>query len=106
MSNNQYLLIIFKIKTDDKIYRTISTMQKIQKMDKDEIFLFLINIGALKSNNYLQFTTTEIHFNYKLIDNSLKIVSSKINRAEVLTYKPLSILRCGSFNFSSNYGFI
>lgn len=69
-------------------------------------FLFLINIGALKSNNYLQFTTTEIHFNYKLIDNSLKIVSSKINRAEVLTYKPLSILRCGSFNFSSNYGFI
>ena len=38
LSNNQYLLIIFKIKTDDKIYRTISTMQKIQKMDKDEIF--------------------------------------------------------------------
>ena len=98
MSNNQYLLIIFKIKTEDKLHRTISTVQRINKLDKYELLSVFNEYWILKSNNYVQFSITEIHFNYKLIENSLKITSSKINRPENLTYNP-KILKCGSFNF-------
>ena len=98
LSNNQYLLIIFKIKTEDKLHRTISTVQRINKLDKYEILSVFNEYWILKTNNYVQFNITEIHFNYKLIDYSLKIRTSKINRPEKLTYKP-NILKCGSFNF-------
>ena len=98
LSNNQYLLIIFKIKTEDKLHRTISTVQRINKLDKYELLSVFNEYWILKSNNYVQFSITEIHFNYKLIENSLKITSSKINRPENLTYNP-KILKCGSFNF-------
>lgn len=36
LSINQYLLIILKIKTEDKLNRTISTVQRINKLDKYE----------------------------------------------------------------------
>ena len=98
LPNNQYLLIIFKIKTEDKLHRTISTVQRINKLDKYELLSVFNEYWILKSNNYVQFSITEIHFNYKLIENSLKITSSKINRPENLTYNP-KILKCGSFNF-------
>lgn len=98
LSNNQYLLIIFKIQTEDKLCRTISTMQRINKLDKNELLSVFNEYWILKSNNYAQFSITEIHFNYKLIDNSLKITKSKINRSENLRYKP-ELLKCGSFNF-------
>ena len=98
LSNNQYLLIIFKIKTEDKLHRTISTVQRINKLDKYELLSVFNEYWILKSNNYVQFSITEIHFNYKLIDNSFKITSSKINRPENLTYNP-KLLKCGSFNF-------
>ena len=98
LSNNQYLLIIFKIKTEDKLHRTISTVQRINKLDKYELLSVFNEYWILKSNNYVQFSITEIHFNYKFIDNSFKITSSKINRPENLTYNP-KLLKCGSFNF-------
>ena len=98
LPNNQYLLIIFKIKTEDKLHRTISTVQRINKLDKYELLSVFNEYWILKSNNYVQFSITEIHFNYKLIENSLKITSSKINRPENLTYNP-KLLKCGSFNF-------
>ena len=98
LPNNQYLLIIFKIKTEYKLHRTISTVQRINKLDKYELLSVFNEYWILKSNNYVQFSITEIHFNYKLIENSLKITSSKINRPENLTYNP-KLLKCGSFNF-------
>ena len=98
LPNNQYLLIIFKIKTEDKLHRTISTVQRINKLDKYELLSVFNEYWILKSNNYVQFSITEIHFNYKFIDNSFKITSSKINRPENLTYNP-KLLKCGSFNF-------
>ena len=98
LSNNQYLLIIFKIKTEDKLHRTISTVQRINKLDKYELLSVFNEYWILKSNNYVQFSITEIHFNYKFIDNSFKVTSSKINRPENLTYNP-KLLKCGSFNF-------
>lgn len=79
LSINQYLLIILKIKTEDKLNRTISTVQRINKLDKYEWLSVFNEYWKLKSNNYVQFSITEIHFNYKIIDNSLKITSSKIN---------------------------
>ena len=82
LSNNQYLLIIFKIKTEDKLHRTISTVQRINKLDKYELLSVFNEYWILKTNNYVQFNITEIHFNYKLIDYSLKIRTSKINRPE------------------------
>ena len=69
LSNNQYLLIIFKIKTEDKLHRTISTVQRINKLDKYELLSVFNEYWILKSNNYVQFSITEIHFNYKLIEN-------------------------------------
>ena len=98
LPNNQYLLIIFKIKTEDKLHRTISTVQRINKLDKYELLSVFNEYWILKSNNYVQFSITEIHFNYKFIDNSFKITSSKINIPENLTYNP-KLLKCGSFNF-------
>ena len=98
LPNNQYLLIIFKIKTEDKLHRTISTVQRINKLDKYELLSVFNEYWILKSNNYVQFSITEIHFNYKFIDNSFKITSSKINRPENLTYNP-KLLKSGSFNF-------
>ena len=98
LPNNQYLLIIFKIKTEDKLHRTISTVQRINKLDKYELLSVFNEYWILKSNNYVQFSITEIHFNYKFIDNSFKVTSSKINRPENLTYNP-KLLKCGSFNF-------
>ena len=98
LPNNQYLLIIFKIKTEDKLHRTISTVQRINKLDKYELLSVFNEYWILKSNNYVQFSITEIHFNYKFIENSFKVTSSKINRPENLTYNP-KLLKCGSFNF-------
>ena len=70
LPNNQYLLIIFKIQTEDKLHRTISTVQRINKLDKYELLSVFNEYWILKSNNYVQFSITEIHFNYKFIDNS------------------------------------
>lgn len=96
LSKDQYLLIIFKIKTDDNLIRSISVLQRINKFTElQEIFNEYWN---LKIDNYIQFTITEIIFNYLIIDDNHKISKPKINKPQIVYIKP-NMLKSGSYNF-------
>lgn len=86
LSADQYLLIIFKIKASDKILRSISVAQRINKLtDLTELFKEYWN---LKLDNYQQFLIQEIIFNYFLIDKENKITEIKITRPQPIVITP------------------
>lgn len=96
LSVDQYLLIIFKIKTADKILRSISVAQRINKFTNlTELFKEYWN---LKLDNYQQFLIQEIIFNYFLIDKENKIIEIKITRPQPIVITP-NFLRVGSYRF-------
>ena len=98
LNDNQYILVIFKIKTNDNLYRNISSMQIINKFDRDILIDSFIEYWNIKSANYIQFTISEIILNYKIIDDSFEVSSSKIHFPDKDTLKP-NLLKCGSYNF-------
>ena len=101
LNDNQYILVIFKIKTNDNLYRNISSMQRINKFDRDILIDSFIEYWNIKSANYIQFTISEIILNYKIIDDSFEVSSSKIHFPDKDTCIPyiMSVvqiaLRCG-----------
>ena len=64
-SENQFILIIFKIRTDENIIRSISTLQWVNKLSINDLKNVYIEYWALKADNYLQFNIEEIILNYK-----------------------------------------
>ena len=97
LDKDQQLLIIFKIKTDDNLIRSISYLQKINKFtDLTELFKEYWN---LRIDNYQQFLIQEIIFNYFLIIEKDGLVKSKLNKpTPKIDIRP-NLLRVGSTNF-------
>ena len=98
LDENQYLLVLFKIKTGDNLFRTISSLQRVNKNDREVLLNSFYEYWDLKYENYLQFSIEEIHFSYKILDLSEKIKGSKINVPKKDSIKP-NLLKFGSFNF-------
>ena len=79
LKDDQYILIIFRIKTSDNLYRNISTFQTISKLNIKEFINICNEYWLIKTENYIQEEIIEIIFNYKIIGGSLSITTSKIN---------------------------
>ena len=97
LSEDQYLLIIFKIKCSDNLIRSISTVQRINKISNvEEVFT---EYWSLRSDNYLQFKIEEIIFNYCIIKPNNQITEQKISKAHSKIEYNTNLLRVGSLNF-------
>ena len=98
LSNDQCLLIIFKIQSHDNIIRSISSVQRINKnTDISEEF---IEFWELRIDNYQQFTIKNILFNYFIIKNKDKTIKPKISKSSKQNeIKSSNLLRIGSLNF-------
>ena len=59
LRDDQFMLIIFRIKTDDNLIRNISPLQRINKLDKDFLLDSFTEYWNLKSDNYIQFNIYE-----------------------------------------------
>lgn len=97
LDDKQYMLLVFKIKTTDKMYRSISTLQRINKFDIEDLEEVYNEFWELKNSNYSQVQIAEILLEYKLIDDSFNIKTSKINKPKKYRVKP-NTLNCGGFN--------
>ena len=93
---DQYILIIFKIRTSDNLYRTISSLQRINKDDRDKMLSLFREYWNLKIDNYSQDKLTEIIFQYKIIDTASLITSSLINKPRT-AQNSKKALKFGSF---------
>ena len=98
LKDDQYILIIFRIKTSDNLYRNISTFQTISKLNIKEFINICNEYWLIKTENYIQEEIIEIKFNYKIIGGSLSITTSKINSLNNKLDKP-KLLKFKSFNF-------
>ena len=96
LSEDQYLLVIFKIKTDDNLIRSISTLQRINKSSKlQEVFNEYWN---LKVDNYNQMEVKEIIFNFFLRENKQQVPKPIITSPKNTNIRP-NLLQIGGFNF-------
>nr|WVH37940.1 DNA polymerase [Dichomitus squalens] len=100
LSDGQYLLIIFKIRTNENLIRSISTLQRVNKFIQDDLIAVFIEHWELKEENYKHFKIEEIILNYKIISKE----ESKENTA--IINKPLknrvnynNFLKIGTYNF-------
>ena len=93
ISNNKYFFIMFKIKTSDNIIRNISSVQRIKKGELPDLIEIFQEYWNLKSDNYQQFQIETIIFNYRLIEDSFEISSSKLNKVKKI--KTSSLLNYG-----------
>ena len=97
LDETQYMLLVFKIKTTDKMFRSISTLQRINKFDIEDLAEVFSEFWELKNSNYSQINVAEVVLEYKLIDLSFNIKTSKINKPKKYLVKP-NTLNCGGFN--------
>lgn len=81
MNNSQVICLQFKFEDFDGIHRSVSYLQKINKSQKDLLYLIFIEFWDLKSENYTQFSVKNIIFTYKLSENKNSDLI-KINRKE------------------------
>ena len=104
MNENQYLLVLFKIRTEDNLFRTISSLQKITKKEDKELLLeSFYEYWDLKYENYVQIPISDICFYYKFVNldvenSKIKTPKSKINTPQRDKIKT-NLLKFGSFNF-------
>lgn len=98
LSDSHYLLIIFKIRTEDNLLRSISVVQKVNKLQLDNLIEVFIEYWQLKIDNYHQFDIKEIIFNYLIIDNEQKISKPKLNRPKPVVIMQ-NLLQVGGYNF-------
>ena len=104
MNENQYLLVLFKIRTEDNLFRTISSIQKITKKEDKELLLeSFYEYWDLKYENYVQIPISDICFYYKFVN--LDVENSKIKTPKSIINTPqrdkikTNLLKFGSFNF-------
>nr|YP_010561575.1 hypothetical protein OSR58_mgp15 [Ganoderma flexipes]UYX56946.1 hypothetical protein [Ganoderma flexipes] len=100
LPEDQFILIIFKIRTEENIIRSISTLQRVNKLNINDLRKVFIEYWALKKDNYEQFTIEEIILNYKIISDDKEKTSTIINRPAVskpIIYK--NLLNIGTYNF-------
>ena len=90
LNTDQYILIIFRIKTRSNLYRNISTFQTISKLDIKDFTNTCLEYWQIKTDNYIQEEFTEFIFNYKIIEEG--ITSKKILRPESNTLKPIKFI--------------
>ncbi len=99
-SENQFILIIFKIRTDENIIRSISTLQRVNKLSINDLKNVFIEYWELKADNYLQFNIEEIILNYKIISDEKENTSTIINRPAISKPRNFyNLLNIGAYNF-------
>ena len=98
LEDDQYILVIFKVITSDKIFRNISYIQTVNKNDIDLLSKTFIEYWNIKAEDYNQLTITDIIFNYRLLEPEFNITASKIHLPKKDTFSP-NILKIGSYNF-------
>ena len=99
-SENQFILIIFKIRTDENIIRSISTLQRVNKLSINDLKNVFIEYWELKADNYLQFNIEEIILNYKIISYEKENTSTIINRPAISKPRNFyNLLNIGAYNF-------
>lgn len=82
ISDNNYILIQFKIITKEKQYKAISYLQRAKKSEFSELLDSFLEFLNLKSENYKNDTITHIIFTYKVLSLDTAITNSKINRPQ------------------------
>ena len=98
-SENQFILIISKIRTDENIIRSISTLQRVNNLSIRELKVVFIEHWDLKKENYLQFNIEEIILNYKFISDDMEKTTSIINRPTISKPRNFyNLLNVGSYN--------
>ena len=89
LSENQFILIIFKVRTDENIIRSISTLQRVNKLSINQLKYVFIEHWDLKKDNYVQFNIEEIIINYKIVSDEQENISTIISRPVTLRAAPL-----------------
>ena len=99
LSEDQFILVIFKIRTDENIIRSISTLQRVNNLSIRELKVVFIEHWDLKKENYLQFNIEEIILNYKFISDDMEKTTSIINRPTISKPRNFyNLLNIGSYN--------
>lgn len=98
LDDDEYILVIFRVVTSDKLFRNISVVQTINKNDRDILKDNFIQYWSLKADNYQQLSIINIIFNYRIIDSKSDINKTIIHQPKQETVSP-NILKFGCFNF-------
>lgn len=99
LTADQYIYIIFKVKTDDIIIRSISTVQRVNKLTFMDLMQVFIEHWGLKSENYLSFNFEEIIFNYKIISKDSENSTTILNKVKPKKSNFVNLLKIGTYNF-------
>ena len=103
LSADQYVYIIFKVKTDDNIIRSISTVQRVNKLTSYDLIKVFIEHWELKTDNYEHFNIEEIIFNYKLISRESENITAILNKPlpvrDINKRNFVNLLKVGTYNF-------
>jgi hypothetical protein len=67
LSDNRYILIIFKIKTSEGLFRSVSRMQRVNKAEFSKLYDILIESWNIKNEVYHSWLMECIIFNYILL---------------------------------------
>jgi hypothetical protein len=101
LEDNDFILLIFKIKIEGNLYRNISNIQRVNKLDFNLILEIFLESWQLKLQNYKEMKLNEIIFRYLIIPKELKVKESKIFPKEDKTKTKKDIIdtmRIGTYN--------
>jgi len=88
--DDKIVILLFRIQFEDKTFRTIGNLQKINKFQFSILYNLLINLLSILSNDYKNLPIINIVFSYKIIDTenkSIKIDSNNIKEDKLPTFK-------------------
>ena len=95
-SSDQLLLIQFKILDEKNQYNSISYLQHVNMNEFEKLFEIFTEFWAIKDEWYHSLKIKSIIFTYKIINNDLKITTSKFTRSKTInapkfTFKGISL---------------
>src|ERR1700704_710224 len=88
--DNKMVILLFRIQYEDKSFRTIGNLQKIDKSQFSSLYRLLTDLLSILSNDYKTLPIINVVFSYKIIDTenkSPKIDSNNIKTHTLPTFK-------------------
>ena len=81
--DNKMVILLFRIQYEDKSFRTIGNLQKIDKSQFSSLYRLLTDLLSILSNDYKTLPIINVVFSYKLLIqkiNHLKLILTILRR--------------------------